>query len=130
MLHRIMEPQFVGSRKHAKPQFAGASRVFVIVMRSWRMGDMGLEFAHRTHSRLAGRRWLKSPAEAAACPSSMQQSRFRIASYNVLAKCYAKARHFTRCKPGGSLCEAHLASPCPSRYCTRLEISDDYCSRY
>jgi len=71
--------------------------------------------SHRTHSRLAGRRWLKSPAEAAACPSSMQQSRFRIASYNVLAKCYAKARHFTRCKPGGSLCDVHLASPCTSR---------------
>jgi len=29
----------------------------------------------------------------------MQESRFRIASYNVLAKCYAKTRHFTRCKP-------------------------------
>lgn len=53
----------------------------------------------RGPARLAGRRWLKSPAMATACSSSMQESRCRIASYNVLAKCYAKARHFTRCKP-------------------------------
>ena len=57
----------------------------------------------RGTARLSGRRWLKSPSIAAVCPSSVQECRIRIASYNVLAKCYAKARHFTRCKPGACL---------------------------
>ncbi|EKX50049.1 hypothetical protein GUITHDRAFT_85586 [Guillardia theta CCMP2712] len=48
-------------------------------------------------NRLAGRRWLRSPA----CHSqdiTSSDFKFRIASYNVLAQCYAKNKHFTRSK--------------------------------
>jgi len=48
-------------------------------------------------NRLAGRRWLRSPA------SQINEVigtdfKFRIASYNVLAQCYAKNKHFTKSK--------------------------------
>ena len=66
---------------------------------SARVPREGIRTPSGTRGRLAGRRWLSAPTGEPACPADSVPFRFRIASYNVLAKCYAKARHFTRCHP-------------------------------
>jgi len=84
----------------------------------------GQQCPGRGHSRLSGRRWLKSPLVPGDCPASMQKSQIRIASYNVLAKCYAKQRHFARCKPGACGSNAASARPCAHTRASPLRCGD------
>ena len=46
----------------------------------------------RRGTRLAGRHWLRPPEKPPPCPPDWREVRCRVATYNVLAQCYAKSK--------------------------------------